>query len=99
MFKSGGMVHVVYYPEFIREGGIANIDDLIAHIDDFCFTQGRKTNSIDFYDFDGISSFLKLEDASQSQHLIDKLLDILAEEDVKGFSYQNFLDHRPKDIY
>ena len=91
MFKSGGMVHVVYYPEFIREGGIANIDDLIAHIDHFCSLGGKKQIGLGS-DFDGISSFVQnLEDASQSQHLIDKLLDILGRGEVKGFAYQNFL--------
>ena len=98
MFKSGGMVHVVYYPEFIREGGTATIDDLIAHIDHFCSLGGKKHIGLGS-DFDGISTFVQdLEDASQCQRLIDKLRQYFSEEDVKGFAYQNFLDHRPNGL-
>lgn len=98
MFKSGGMIHVVYYPIFISERKIATIDDLIAHIDHFCSLGGKK--QIGFgSDFDGISTFIPgLEDASKTQHLIDKLLCYFKEEDVRGFAYQNFLDHRPDDL-
>jgi len=98
MFKSGGMIHVAYFPDFIREGGIATIDDLITHIDHFCSLGGKKQIGLGS-DFDGIPTFVQdLEDASKSQHLIEKLLLYFNEEEVKGFAYQNFLDHRPKDL-
>lgn len=98
MFKKGGMIHVVYYPTFIREDGSASIDDLIAHIDHFCSLGGKKQIGLGS-DFDGISDFVvNLEDASKSQNLIEKLLRYYKEEDVKGFAYQNFLDHRPNDL-
>jgi len=98
MFKKGGMIHVVYFPKFIRDNGPASIDDLIAHIDHFCSLGGKK--QIGFgSDFDGIPTFINnLEDASKSQFLIEKLLRYYKEEDVKGFAYQNFLDHRPNDL-
>jgi membrane dipeptidase len=99
MFKKGGMIHVVYYPDFIKEDGApATIDDLIAHIDHFCSLGGKKQIGLGS-DFDGISHFVQdLEDASKSQYLIEKLLQYFKEEDVRGFAYQNFLDHRPKDL-
>ena len=99
MFKRGGMIHVVYYPDFIKEGEVsATIDDLIAHIDHFCSLGGKKQIGLGS-DFDGISYFVQgLEDASKSQYLIEKLLQYFKEEDVRGFAYQNFLDHRPKDL-
>ena len=89
---------MVYYPEFIREGGTATLDDLIAHIDHFCSLGGKKQIGLGS-DFDGISTFVQdLEDASKSQQLIDKLLLYFSEEDVRGFAYQNFLDHRPNRV-
>ncbi len=98
MFKKGAMIHVVYYPKFIREEGSASIDDLIAHIDHFCSLGGKKQIGLGS-DFDGISYFVKdLEDASKTQHLIEKLLQYYKEEEVKGFAYQNFLDHRPNEF-
>jgi membrane dipeptidase len=95
MFQQGGMIHVVYHPPFIREEGMATIDDLIAHIDHFCSLGGKKHIGLGS-DFDGISLFVKdLEEASKTQNLIEKLLLYYKEDDVKGFAYQNFLDHRP----
>ncbi|MFZ0444467.1 MAG: dipeptidase [Bacillus sp. (in: firmicutes)] len=97
MFKKGGMIHVVYYPTFIRETGGASIDDLIAHIDHFCSLGGKEQIGLGS-DFDGISTFVKdLEDASKNQNLIEKLLGYYKEDDVKGFAYQNFLNHLPMD--
>ena len=99
LFNRRGMVHVVFYPDFIRaDGGKASIDDLIAHIDHFCSLGGMK--QIGFgSDFDGISKFVHgLEDPSKIQNLIEKLLHYFKEEEVMGFAYQNFLDNRPKDL-
>ena len=82
----------------LEKVGSASIDDLIAHIDHFCSLGGKKQIGLGS-DFDGISTFVRnLEDASKSQHLIEKLLHYFKEEEVRGFAYQNFLDHRPKDV-
>jgi len=99
IFRRGGMIHVVYYPDFIKEQGtLATIDDLIAHIDHFCSLGGKKQVGLGS-DFDGISVFVQdLEDASMHQNLIEKLLRYFKEEDVRGFAYQNFLNHRPQDM-
>lgn len=42
MFNNGGLIHVVYHPPFIKEDGNAGIQDLIKHIDHFCFLGGVK---------------------------------------------------------
>lgn len=95
MFKKGGMIHVVYNPPFINETGEAQISDLVKHIDHFCSLGGVKQVGLGS-DFDGISTFIvDLEDASKCQNLIDELLKYYSEEEVRGFSSQNFLDHRP----
>ncbi len=95
MFQKGGVIHVVYNPPFINENGAAGISDLVRHIDHFCGLGGVKQIGLGS-DFDGISTFItNLEDASKSQNLINELLKHFKEEEVRGFAYQNFLDHRP----
>jgi len=95
MFSKGGLIHVVYNPPFVKEDGVATISDLVKHIDHFCNLGGVKQIGLGS-DFDGISSFITdLEDASKSQNLINELLKYYNEEEVRGFAYQNFLDHRP----
>ena len=95
IFEKGGIVHVVYYPPFIKEEGDVTIADVIKHIDHFCSLGGVKHIGLGS-DFDGISKFVRnLEDASKSQNLINELLKHYSEEEVRGFASQNFLDHRP----
>lgn len=96
LFQKGGMVHVVYFPPFIKDNGRATIDDLVKHIDHFCSLGGVKQIGLGS-DFDGIPSKVKdLENAAMTQNLILKLLKYYKEDEVKGFAYQNFLNHRPK---
>ncbi|MDR4945575.1 dipeptidase [Neobacillus cucumis] len=95
MFARGGLIHVVYHPPFIKESGVTTISDLIKHIDHFCSLGGVKQIGLGS-DFDGISTFVTdLEDASKSQNLINELLKQFKEEEVRGFAYENFLNHRP----
>ncbi|MGG1676159.1 dipeptidase [Neobacillus sp. NRS-1170] len=95
MFRKGGLIHVVYNPPFVKETGEATITDLIKHIDHFCSLGGVKQIGLGS-DFDGITTFITdLEDASKTQNLINELLKYYNEEVVRGFAYQNFLDHRP----
>lgn len=95
MFEKGGLIHVVYWPPFVKEEGKATISDLVKHIDHFCSLGGVKQMGFGS-DFDGISSFITdLEDASKCQNLINELLKHFSEDEVRGFAYQNFLDHRP----
>jgi membrane dipeptidase len=95
MFTNGGMIHVVYNPPFVKEDGKATITDLVEHIDHFCSLGGLKQIGLGS-DFDGISECIPgLEDASKAQNLINELVKYYSEEAVKGFAYQNFLNHRP----
>lgn len=96
MFDKGGLIHVVFNPPFINESGQASISDLIKHIDHFCSLGG--VEQIGFgSDFDGISTKIsKLENSSMYQNLINELLKYYSEEQVQGFAYQNFLNHRPE---
>lgn len=96
MFDKGGLVHVVFNPPFINENGKANIFDLIKHIDHFCSLGGVEKIGLGS-DFDGISTKIsKLENSSMYQNLVNELLNYYSEEQVMGFAYQNFLNHRPK---
>lgn len=95
MFAKGGLIHVVYNPPFITETGKATIDDLIKHIDHFCSLGGVKQIGLGS-DFDGISHKVKgLEHAGMAQNLILKLLKYYKEDEVRGFAYQNVLNHLP----
>lgn len=95
MFAKKGLIHVVYCPPFVKKEGEVDIDDLITHIDHFCTLGGIKQIGLGS-DFDGISSKIKeLEDATMHTNLINALLKKYTEDEVKGFAYQNFLDHRP----
>jgi len=95
LFQQNGFVGVVFYPLLLRINGIASILDIIRHIDHFCTLGGVK--QIGFgSDFDGIGvTVAGLNDASMYPNLINELLKHFKEDEVKGFAYQNFLDHRP----
>jgi membrane dipeptidase len=95
LFEKNGMIHVVYHPPFIKENGNVTIADLIKHIDHFCSLGGVSHIGLGS-DFDGINTYVKdLEDASKTQNLINELLKYYREEEVRGFAYRNFLNHRP----
>ena len=95
MFDKGGMIHVVYCPKFVKEQGAVTITDLIKHIDHFSSLGGIKQIGLGS-DFDGISEkVVNLEDASMHPNLLNELLKKYSEDEVNGFAYQNFLDHRP----
>lgn len=94
LITNNGLIHVVFYPPFIhKDKEEAQIDDLLKHIEHICALGG--VQNIGFgSDFDGISNFVTgLEDASSYPTLIEKLLHYYSEDEVKGFSYQNFLEH------
>lgn len=95
MFEGNGLIHVVFHPDFLTGDDQATITDLLKHIDHLCSLGG--INQIGFgSDFDGISSFVKdLENAAKYQNIINELLKHYSEDEVKGFAYRNFLQHRP----
>lgn len=95
MFERNAMIHVTFVTEFVKESGDVVIGDLIQHIDHFSSLGGVHNIGIGS-DFDGITKkIIGLEDASMHPNLLNELLKYYTEEQVKGFAYQNFLDHRP----
>ena len=95
MFVKNGLIQLVFNPPFIKKGSVtASITDLIRHIEHLCARGG--VDKIGFgSDFDGISDYVtNLENTSQYPNLINELLKIYSEEQVKGFAYQNFLKYR-----
>jgi membrane dipeptidase len=95
LFKQNGFVGIGFYPPFVKVEGVASIGDLITHIDHFCFLGGVNHICLGS-DFDGVELTIKdLENSSMYQNLINELLKHFKEEEVKGFAYRNFLNHRP----
>lgn len=96
MFEKNAMIHVVYCPQFVKLEGDVTIGHLIEHIDHFCSLGGVEKIGLGS-DFDGITTkIIDLEDASHQQNLVNELLKYYKEDEVKGFAYQNFLNHCPK---
>ncbi len=99
MIERDAMIHLVFCPPFAKLGGNAKgdttIDDIIRHIKHIVKLGGIK--NIGFgSDFDGIESKVKgLTHSGEYQNLIQALLKEFSKEEVKGFAYQNFLDHLP----
>ncbi|WP_082304806.1 dipeptidase [Planococcus glaciei] len=96
MFAKNGLIDVVFCLDFIKEDtSRVEISDLIKHIDHFCGLGGVKQIGIGS-DFDGIVSHIHdLENASKFQNLINELQKHYSEDEVAGFAYRNFLEHRP----
>ncbi|WLV25287.1 dipeptidase [Aciduricibacillus chroicocephali] len=92
LFEKGGMVHVVFYPEFIQGREEAEIGDLIRHIDHLVSLGGL--DKIGFgSDFDGIDYHVNnLEHAGKYENLINELLKKYSYNEVLGFAGRNFYD-------
>lgn len=96
MIQKKAPIHVVYNPPFIKPIGEVYINDLIQHIEHICSLGGKELVGLGS-DFDGIGEkVIGLEDASQHQNLLKELLKYYSTDEVKGFAYQNFLNHCPK---
>ncbi|ATP41520.1 diguanylate cyclase [Solibacillus sp. R5-41] len=96
MIRKNAPIHIVYNPPFIKQNGVVNIKDLLHHVEHICSLGGKELVGLGS-DFDGISEKVcGLETAAQQQNLINEMLKLYPEEDVKGFAYQNFLNHCPK---
>ena len=96
MIYKNAPIHVVYYPEFINHSTTATIADLLRHVDHICAMGGKHLIGLGS-DFDGIDyKVLGLEHAGRHQNLINELLKQYSEADVRGFAYENFLNHLPK---
>lgn len=96
MIRKKAPIHIVYNPPFIKEGSVVNIKDLLNHVEHICSLGGKELVGLGS-DFDGISEKVcGLETAAQHQNLINEMLKLYPEKDVRGFAYQNFLNHCPK---
>ncbi|TQS74910.1 membrane dipeptidase [Ornithinibacillus gellani] len=96
LFAKGGLIHLVFNPPFIQAGGEqSTIADLIRHVDHLCALGGE--TQIGFgSDFDGIVYYVDgLENAAKYQALIEALRNHYSDQQIAGFAYQNFLNHRP----
>jgi membrane dipeptidase len=96
MIAKNAPIHLVFFPEFINGTKTANMSDLLRHVDHICAMGGK--HLIGFgSDFDGIDSkIVGLEHAGKHQNFINELLKYYTEVDVRGFAYENFLNHLPK---
>ncbi|MEG0438418.1 MAG: dipeptidase [Solibacillus sp.] len=96
MIQKKAPIHIVYSPQFIKQSGVVTIKDLLHHVEHICSLGGKELIGLGS-DFDGISEKVHgLETAAQHQNLINEMLKLYPEEVVKGFAYQNFLNHCPK---
>lgn len=96
MIQKKSPIHVVYNPPFIKSDGAVNISDLLHHVEHICSLGGKELVGLGS-DFDGIKEKISgLETAAQQQNLINEMLKLYPEEVVRGFAYQNFLNHLPK---
>lgn len=96
MIAKNAPMHVVYFPEFITGSKEASMTDLIKHIDHICGLGGKHLIGLGS-DFDGINAKIPgLEHAGMHQNLVNELLKHYSEADVRGFCYQNFLNHLPR---
>lgn len=96
MIEKDAMIHIVFCPPFVKKGGNATIDDVLAHINHIVALGG--INNIGFgSDFDGIESKVAgLSDASMFPRLISALREHYSEQEIEGFAYRNFLNHLPE---
>lgn len=86
-------IHLVFYPDFVREKKKATIDHLLAHIDHISALGGM--NQIGFgSDFDGIDRHVaRLEHAGCYQNLVRELVKYYPDKNVRGFMHSNFLSY------
>lgn len=94
LVEHGGHIHLVYYPEFIvNHTESATMQVLIQHFMHLANVVGVENLGLGS-DFDGIHQFVEnLQNASQTQNLLEKLQDHFTEDEVKGIASNNFLSY------
>jgi membrane dipeptidase len=99
LVNKGGHIHLVYYPLFIKAAvESVTIDDLMKHFVHLAELVGVEHLGLGS-DFDGISIFVQeLNDASDTQRVIQALKSHFAEEQVKGIATNNFKNYIQKVI-
>ena len=88
--RSGGVVGINFYPDFLRNDGNASIEDIIKHIEHFLALGGEDFLSIGA-DFDGVSYLPQnIRGAEDMYMLFEEMLKCGYKEDViKKISYTN----------
>ncbi|PWD81269.1 diguanylate cyclase [Ignatzschineria ureiclastica] len=90
MIERNAMIHIVFCPAFVKEGGKATIANLIQHIDHIVTLGGQKNIGLGS-DFDGIESKVEqLEDASMYNNLIAALQQRYSNTEIADFTHRNF---------
>lgn len=91
LIKQKGLIGLAFYPLFLCDRDEATITDIIKHIEHICSLGGK--DYICFgSDFDGIRTTVNnFEHAGKYQIFIEELLKHYSEQDVIGFSHENFL--------
>jgi membrane dipeptidase len=97
LIVKNGMIGVTFVPDFLNGNSHASISDVIKHVDYICALGGVR--NIGFgSDFDGITETVRgLSTYSNYEGLINELLKHFKESQVKGFLYQNFINHFPSE--
>jgi Zn-dependent dipeptidase, microsomal dipeptidase homolog len=90
LIKRGGQLHVVYAPQFIKDGGNVGVEDLFEHISYIIDRGGAKNLGLGS-DFDGIDSTpTGLKDASESQNIIKLIAEKYGDEIAEDIAFNNF---------
>ncbi|WP_064093639.1 dipeptidase [Rossellomorea aquimaris] len=98
LIEKDSVMGITFVPPFLNKKGIAEISDIIRHIEHICSLGGE--NHIGFgSDFDGIDdTVLGLSSFSQYENLIDILQRYYSEKQVEKFLYENFFNRLPSAI-
>jgi membrane dipeptidase len=92
LIERNSIIGVTYVPSFLAENGQATLSDILKHIDYICGMGGEKNVGFGS-DFDGIDHTIEnFKSFGQYENLINELLKHYSEEQVRSFSYQNFID-------
>ena len=96
MIERKAPMHMVFAPYFVKEDGKqVTIYDLIKHMQHIVELGGKDIIGLGS-DFDGIDEkIIDLEHAGQYQDFLVVLEQHFTKEDVKKFTYENFMSHIP----
>jgi membrane dipeptidase len=96
LIKCDGVIGVTFVPQFLKKEANAGIHDVIKHVEYICALGGERNLGFGS-DFDGIDETVNgLENYSKFANLIEALLKLYSEQQVKQFVFNNFASHLPK---
>ncbi len=95
LIQKDSVMGITFVPPFLTKKGIAEISDVIRHVEHVCSLGGE--NHIGFgSDFDGITeTVIGLSSFDQYDHLINTLQRYYSEKQVKKFLFENFAGRLP----